>query len=149
LRSHFCCCSVENLDCATGKMRTQVKFLTFSTAQQEKWEFTLRNRKNENASQILDILDSATGKMRMLLREYWVFRLRFIKLIFFSAEIFCQFLVIKAWIRIRDPESGSAIRKNAGYGSISWSMRIRIPDFYCCYVEKVENLDCATGKMRT
>jgi len=46
-------------------------------------EFRLRNRKNENARQILDILDSATGKMRiyialafllLLCREY--FRLR-------------------------------------------------------------------------
>jgi hypothetical protein len=30
-------------------------------------------------------------------------------------------------IRIRDPESGSAIRKNAGSGSVSESMRIRNP----------------------
>jgi hypothetical protein len=34
---------------------------------------------------------------------------------------FLQFLVIKPWIRIRDPESGSAIRKNAGSGSVSGS----------------------------
>jgi hypothetical protein len=35
-------------------------------------------------------------------------------LIFFSAVFFYQFLVIKARIRDPDPESGSAIRKNAG-----------------------------------
>ncbi len=34
---------------------------------------------------------------------------------------FFQFQVIKSWIRIRDPESGSAIRKNTGSGSVSES----------------------------
>jgi hypothetical protein len=34
---------------------------------------------------------------------------------------FFQFKVIKPWIRIRDPESGSAIIKNAGSGSVSGS----------------------------
>ncbi len=37
----------------------------------------------------------------------------------FPAINFFQFQVIKPWIRIRDPESGSAIRKNAGSGSVS------------------------------
>jgi hypothetical protein len=38
----------------------------------------------------------------------------------FSAVNFFQFYVIKPWIRIRDPdpESGSAIRKYAGSGSV-------------------------------
>ncbi len=47
------------------------------------------------------------GKVQFLIQK---------NLIFFSAVIFYQFLVIKAWIRIRDPdpESGSAIRENAG-----------------------------------
>ncbi len=41
----------------------------------------------------------------------------------FPATNFFQFQVIKHWIRIRDPdpESGSAIRKNAGSGSVSGS----------------------------
>jgi hypothetical protein len=34
---------------------------------------------------------------------------------------FFQFYIIKPWIRIRDPESGSAIRRNAGSGSVSGS----------------------------
>jgi hypothetical protein len=39
------------------------------------------------------------------------------------AIIFFQFKVLKPWIRIRDldPESGSAIRKSAGSGSVSGS----------------------------
>ncbi len=50
------------------------------------------------------------GKLQFLIQK---------KFNFFSAVIFFQFLVIKAWIRIRDPDpgSGSAIRKNAGSGS--------------------------------
>jgi hypothetical protein len=41
----------------------------------------------------------------------------------FPAINFFQFQVIKPWIRIRDPdpESGFAIRKNAGSGSVSGS----------------------------
>ena len=39
----------------------------------------------------------------------------------FLVVIFFQFYIIKLWIRIRDPESGSAIRRNAGSGSVSGS----------------------------
>jgi hypothetical protein len=35
----------------------------------------------------------------------------------FPAVNFFKVLVLKPWIRTRDPESGSAIRKNAGSGS--------------------------------
>ncbi len=54
------------------------------------------------------------GKLQFLIKK---------KKIRFLAVIFFQFLIIKPWIRIRDPypESGSAIRKNAGSGSVSGS----------------------------
>jgi hypothetical protein len=51
------------------------------------------------------------------------FLIKKIKIKFLVVNFF-QFLVIKLWmIRIRDPdpESGSAIRKNAGSGSVSGS----------------------------
>ncbi len=54
------------------------------------------------------------GKLQFLIQNF-----------FFSAEIFYQFLVIKAWIRIRDPDpgSGSGIRIR---NQKKWWIRIRI-----------------------
>jgi hypothetical protein len=53
------------------------------------------------------------GKLKFLKKNFF----------FFSAVIFLSIFVIKAWIRNRDPdpESGSAIRKNSGSGSVSGS----------------------------
>jgi hypothetical protein len=50
------------------------------------------------------------------------FLIKTIKIEFLVVNVF-QFWIIKPWIRIRDPdpESGSAIRKNAGSGSVSGS----------------------------
>ncbi len=50
------------------------------------------------------------------------FLMKKIKIKFLVVNFF-QFLIIKPWIRIRDPDpkSGSAIRKNAGSGSVSGS----------------------------
>ncbi len=60
------------------------------------------------------------GKLQFLIQK---------KLCFFSAVIFYQFLVIKAWIRIRDPDlgSGSGIRiRNQKKCWIRIHIRIRI-----------------------
>ncbi len=152
--SHFSCCAiqillenVENLNRATGKIRALLRECwefklcnrTFSTAQQKKWErysnsqhSRQRNRKNESAIQILNILDSATEKIRALFK-------------------FTTFSTVQQekWERYSNSQhSRQRNRKNDSTPQRMLRIWIAQQEKWERSSENLENLNSATGKMR-